>query len=94
MPLLASSLNSLLISDQALSDRESRTFVPNSRLCADLVRYEKRIIFFSSPCPHTFHIIVPMKSERAKRNDMKGVGVHINKKTVKPNKLFKTTLLF
>jgi len=26
--------------------------------------------------PHTFHIIVPTLSERAKRNDMKGVGVY------------------
>ena len=25
---------------------------------------------------HTFHIIVPINSERAKRNDMKGVGVY------------------
>ena len=30
--------------------------------------------------PRTFHIIVPTKSERAKRNDMKGAGVNnVNK---------------
>ena len=27
--------------------------------------------------PHTFHIVVPSKMERAKRDNMKGVGVYV-----------------